>query len=120
MTANVLWGLLVVGIGLIPVLASFDVIESDESDFGAPRWFVASTGFLFVLVGAWLAIRRLPDGPVGGLLRTLREPLLLALTPAPTAIPRLTLDAVPAPLRAIEVGSGSAADYDAWLGEVAI
>lgn len=47
-------------------------------------------------------------------------PLLLALTPAPMAIARLAPDAVPAPLRAIEVGSGAAADYDAWLGEVAV
>jgi len=47
-------------------------------------------------------------------------PLLLALTPAQTAIHRLALDAVPAPLRAIEVGSGSAADYDAWLREVVV
>ena len=47
-------------------------------------------------------------------------PLLLALTPAPLATRRLAPDAVPAPLRAIEVGSGAAADYDAWLGEVAV
>jgi hypothetical protein len=47
-------------------------------------------------------------------------PLLLALTPAPASIVRLAPDAVPAPLRAIEVGSGAAADYDAWLGEVAV
>jgi len=45
-------------------------------------------------------------------------PLLLALTPAPTR-GRLDADAVPATLRAITVGSGRAADYDAWLGEVA-
>lgn len=44
-------------------------------------------------------------------------PLLLALTPARTA-PRLAPDAVPAPLRAIAVASGCAADYDAWLVEV--
>lgn len=46
-------------------------------------------------------------------------PLLLALTPARIAIDRLEPDAVPAPLRAIDVGSGCAADYDAWLAEVA-
>jgi hypothetical protein len=39
-------------------------------------------------------------------------PLLLALTPAS---PRVVLEAVPAPLRDIEVGSGCAADYDGWL-----
>ena len=46
-------------------------------------------------------------------------PLLLALTPARAALDRLAPDAVPAPLRDIEVGSGCAADYDGWLGEVA-
>jgi transposase len=46
-------------------------------------------------------------------------PLLLALTPARPSIDRLALDAVPAPLRAIDVGSGCAADYDDWLVEVA-
>jgi transposase len=47
----------------------------------------------------------------------LGTPLLLALTPARS----LTCVApdVPAPLRDIEVGSGCAADYDGWLGEVA-
>ena len=45
--------------------------------------------------------------------------LLLALTPARSSIDRLEPDAVPAPLRAIDIGSGRAADYDAWLGEVA-
>ena len=47
-------------------------------------------------------------------------PLLLALTPARASLDRLAPDAVPAPLRAIEVGSGCAADYDAWLGTVAV
>jgi hypothetical protein len=46
-------------------------------------------------------------------------PLLLALTPARRSLDRLEPDAVPAPLRAIAIGSGRAADYDAWLGEVA-
>ena len=46
-------------------------------------------------------------------------PLLLALTPARTGPDRVALDAVPACLRAIEVASGCAADYDAWLGAVA-
>jgi transposase len=46
-------------------------------------------------------------------------PLLLALTPARAAIDRIAPDAVPASLRAIDVGSGCAADYDAWLVEAA-
>jgi hypothetical protein len=44
-------------------------------------------------------------------------PLLLALTPA-RAAPRLAPDAVPGPLRDIDVTSGCAADYDGWLVEV--
>ena len=47
-------------------------------------------------------------------------PLLLALTPARAPIDRLAADAMPAPLRAIAVDSGCAADYDAWLGAVAV
>jgi hypothetical protein len=46
-------------------------------------------------------------------------PLLLALTPARASIDRIAPDAVPPSLRAIEVASGCAADYDGWLGEVA-
>lgn len=46
-------------------------------------------------------------------------PLLLALTPARPSTDRLAADAVPASLRAIDVGSGCAADYDGWLVEVA-
>jgi transposase len=49
---------------------------------------------------------------------TTGAPLLLALTSA--LVPaRVALDAVPAPLRDIDVASGCAADYDTWLGEVA-
>lgn len=51
---------------------------------------------------------------------TTGTPLLLALTPARAPLDHLAPDAVPAPLRAIEVGSGAAADYDVWLGEVAV
>lgn len=42
-------------------------------------------------------------------------PLLLALTPARSTPDRVALDAVPAPLRDIDVPSGCAADYDGWL-----
>ena len=42
-------------------------------------------------------------------------PLLLALTPAPSASTRVAPDAVPARLREIAVASGCAADYDGWL-----
>jgi transposase len=42
-------------------------------------------------------------------------PLLLALTPARAALARVPLNAVPTALRDIDVASGCAADYDAWL-----
>jgi len=42
-------------------------------------------------------------------------PLLLALTPARSALARVALDAVPASLRDIDIVSGCAADYDGWL-----
>lgn len=44
-------------------------------------------------------------------------PLLLALTPGPAALARLTPDALPAALRDLDVPSGCAADYDGWLAE---
>jgi len=44
--------------------------------------------------------------------------LLLALTPARSALARVALDAVPASLRDIDIVSGCAADYDGWLVEV--
>jgi len=45
---------------------------------------------------------------------TTGAPLLLALTAAASPA-RIALDTVPAPLRDIDVASGCAADYDAWL-----
>jgi transposase len=42
-------------------------------------------------------------------------PLLLALTPARGPAERVAPEAVPAPLRDIDVVSGCAADYDGWL-----
>ena len=44
-------------------------------------------------------------------------PVLLALTPGPAAPARLDAEVVPAALRDVEVPSGCAADYDAWLAE---
>jgi transposase len=41
-------------------------------------------------------------------------PLVLAIAPGPSLV-RLAPDTVPAPLRDIDVASGCAADYDAWL-----
>jgi hypothetical protein len=47
-----------------------------------------------------------------------KTPLLLALTPASATRGYLAPDAVPVHLRALEVTSGCAADYDDWLVEV--
>ena len=44
-------------------------------------------------------------------------PVLLALTPGTAAPARLAAEIVPAALREVEVPSGCAADYDAWLAE---
>jgi transposase len=44
-------------------------------------------------------------------------PVLLALTPGPTAPARLGSDVIPATLRDLDVPSGCAADYDRWLAE---
>jgi hypothetical protein len=73
-----LMGLATLGMGLFPLLASFDVIPTDDGDFGAPRWFVASIGYLFVLIGAWLTLSRAPQWPLTGLLRAFMAPLLYA------------------------------------------
>ena len=42
-------------------------------------------------------------------------PLLLAVAPPPRLVPGLALEALPVVLRDLEVTSGCAADYDAWL-----
>ena len=44
-------------------------------------------------------------------------PVLLALTPGAAALAALDADAVPLPLRGLEISSGCAADYDGWLME---
>ena len=81
-TTQCLAGLATMVVGFFPLLASFDVIASDDEDFGAPRWFVAAIGHLFVLVGTWLALSRAPEWPLLGLLRALQAPLLHAMCAA--------------------------------------
>jgi hypothetical protein len=81
-TKEFLGGLVTLAVGFFPVLASFDVIPSDDEDFGAPRWLVAAIGYPFVLVGAWLAITRAPEWRFAALLRALVEPVLMALCAA--------------------------------------
>jgi hypothetical protein len=64
--------------------------------------------------GAAIAVPALTTALAAG------TPLLLALTPTRSSSDRIALDAVPPLLRDIEVISGCAADYDGWLGEVAV
>ena len=72
-------GWLTLALGLLPLLSAFNVIATDDSDFGAPRWLVAAIGQVFVVLGAWLVISRAPDGPLAGLLRVFAAPLLHGL-----------------------------------------
>jgi hypothetical protein len=78
-------GLLVVAAGLVPTLAAFDVILSDDMEFNAPRWLAGAIGSVFVLVGLWLTISRAPDWPLAALLRIFLAPLLLAACAAYSA-----------------------------------
>ena len=96
-----------------PFPAIWDQLHETHGPRDAARLFAKVLGQLDTQ-GATVVVPALTAALATG------TPLLLALTPAQTAIPRLALDAVPAPLRAIEVGSGSAADYDTWLGAVAV
>jgi transposase len=95
-----------------PFPAIWDQLHGAHGPRDAARLFAKVLGQLETQ-GAAVAVPALTAALAAG------KPLLHALTPVRTARDRLAPDAVPAPLRAIDVGSGCAADYDAWLGEVA-
>jgi len=95
-----------------PFLAIWDQLHGAHGPRDAARLFAKVLGQLDTQ-GAAIVVPALTAALATG------TPLLLALTPARASIDRMALDAVPAPLRAIDVGSGCAADYDAWLVEVA-
>ena len=95
-----------------PFPAMWDQLEEAHGPRDAARLLAKILGQLDTQ-GAAVVVPALTAALAAG------TPLLLALTPARTALDRLDPDAVPEPLRTIEVGSGCAADYDAWLVEVA-
>jgi len=95
-----------------PFPAIWDQLHGAHGPRDAARLFAKVLGQLD-LHGAGVVVPALTRALATG------TPLLLALTPAPSPA-RVAPDAVPAPLRAIEVASGCAADYDGWLLGVAV
>lgn len=55
-------GILVVGMGCLPLLAALDVIPTPDEAFHAPRWLVALFASCFLLGGLVLAVRVAPFG----------------------------------------------------------
>jgi len=95
-----------------PFPAIWDQLHAAHGPRDAARLFAKVLGQLDTL-GADRVVPALTAALATG------TPLLLALTPARSVADRVAWEAVPARLRDIEVGSGCAADYDAWLIEVA-
>ncbi len=94
-----------------PFPAIWDQLHGAHGSREAARLFAKVLGHLDTY-GAAIVVPALTDALATG------TPLLLALTPARSALARVALDAVPASLRDIDVASGCAADYDGWLVEV--
>jgi hypothetical protein len=91
-----------------PFPAIWDQLHAAHGPREAARLFAKVLGQLDTY-GAAVVVPALTTALVSG------TPLLLALTPARSSLTPVTLDAVPAALRGIDVSSGCAADYDAWL-----
>jgi transposase len=96
-----------------PFPAIWDQLHAAHGPRDAARLFAKVLGQLDTH-GAAVAVPALTRALATG------TPLLLALTPARSALTRVALDAVPPLLRDIDVISGCAADYDGWLGAVAV
>jgi hypothetical protein len=94
-----------------PFPAIWDQLHLAHGPRDAARLFAKVLGQLDTY-GAAVVVPALTVALVTG------TPLLLALTPARSALARVALDAVPASLRDIDIVSGCAADYDGWLVEV--
>ena len=94
-----------------PFPAIWDQLHSAHGPREAARLFAKVLGQLETH-GAAVVVPALAAAVATG------TPLLLAVTPG-WSPPCIALDAVPAPLRDIVVGSGCAADYDDWLVEAA-
>jgi hypothetical protein len=69
-------GALLVGVGLLVVLAAVGVIPADDKSFRAPRWVVSACGLFFVLAGVALAVTSAPGAPEGAGRTTWRSLLL--------------------------------------------
>ena len=96
-----------------PFPANWDQLHAAHGPREAARLFAKVLGHLDTY-GAAVAVPALTTALVTG------TPLLLAFTPGPSSPDRIALDTVPRLLRNIEVISGCAADYDGWLGAVAV
>jgi hypothetical protein len=92
----------------LPFPAIWDQLHAAHGPRDAARLFAKVLGQLDTY-GAAVVVPALTHALATG------TPLLLALTPARSTVARVTADAVPAPLRDIDVASGCAADYDGWL-----
>ena len=91
-----------------PFAAIWDQLHGAHGPREAARLFAKVLGHLDTH-GAAVVVSALRAALASG------TPLLLALTPAPSPLARVPLDALPAPLRDLDVASGCAADYDGWL-----
>jgi len=91
-----------------PFPAIWDQLDAAHGPREAARLFAKVLGQLETH-GAAVVVPALTGALATG------TPLLLALTPARGPAARVAADAVPAPLRDIDVASGCAADYDGWL-----
>jgi transposase len=96
-----------------PFPAIWDQLHAVHGPREAARLFAKVLGHLDTY-GAAIAVPALTTALATG------TPLLLAFTPGHPLLDRVALDAVPPRLRDIEVISGCAADYDGWLGAVAV
>jgi transposase len=95
-----------------PFPAVWDQLDAVHAPREAARLFARLLGQLET-AGAAIVVPALEAALRAG------TPAMLALTPATPAAtaPRLAPDGVPVGLRDLEVASGCAADYDAWLAE---
>jgi hypothetical protein len=86
--AHPLIGLLVVAAGSVPYLASSNVLPSDDSDFGAPRWAVAWIVVVCFVYPGLMILGGVRTGDGGQTRRSagLFGPVTAALLPAALAL----------------------------------
>jgi transposase len=96
-----------------PFPAIWDQLHAAHGPREAARLFAKVLGQVDTY-GALVAVPALSAALATG------TPWLLALTPARSSPDRVAREMMPSLLRDIEVTSGCAADYDGWLGKVAV